>query len=216
MLRTNLATRPFYNERAVHLFLGALALVAVALMVWTATEVVALSRVHGDLTLRAEEAEELADEVLRRASGIRRDLNQDELERLAAAAAEANRLIDQRVFSWTQFFNRIERTLPAGVMLTSVRPAVRPEGVEVAMGVVARGIDDIDEFIEELERTGAFASVLSRQEEITDQGTYRAVLRGQYLPGVEEPAAEPEVDEPRAERPADPVGATPVERGAQP
>lgn len=216
MLRTNLATRPFYNERAVHLLLGALALVAVAVMVWTATEVVALSRVHGDLTLRAEEAEELADEVLRRASGIRRDLNQDELERLAAAAAEANRLIDQRVFSWTQFFNRIERTLPAGVMLTSVRPTVRPEGIEVAMGVVARGVDDIDEFIEELERTGAFASVLSRQEEITDQGTYRAVLRGQYLPGVEEPAAGPEVDEPRAQRLADPVGATPVERGAQP
>ena len=40
----------------------------------------------------------------------------------ANGAREANRLIDQRTFSWTEFFNHIEETLPPDVMLTSVRP----------------------------------------------------------------------------------------------
>ena len=44
MLRTNLSTRPFYNERAVHLVLGLVALVVLALTVVNLVSVVRLSR----------------------------------------------------------------------------------------------------------------------------------------------------------------------------
>ena len=59
-----------------------------------------------------------------RASGD--GINQDELAASwSRAAQEANALIDQRTFSWTELFNQIEATLPPDVMLTSVRPAVQ-------------------------------------------------------------------------------------------
>lgn len=196
MLRTNLATRPFYNERAAHLLLATVGAVAIATMIWSAAEVVALSRMHTQLAVRADQAEQSAAEVSARAAAIRRDLNQKELEELTAAAEEANQLIDRRVFSWTQFFNRIERTLPESVMLTSVRPDFQADDPDVIMGVMAKSVEDIDIFIEQLESTGAFADVLSREEEITDEGMYRAILRGRYLGGAADDTADTVAAEP--------------------
>ena len=66
-------------------------------------------------------------------------------------------------------------------MLTSVRPDFQAEDPDVIMGVLAKSVEDIDSFIEQLESTGAFADVLSREEEITDEGMYRAILRGRYV-----------------------------------
>jgi hypothetical protein len=196
MLRTNLATRPFYNERAAHLLLATVGAVAIATMIWSAAEVVALSGMHTQLAVRADQAEQSAAEVSARAAAIRRGLNQKEIEALTAAAEEANRLIDRRVFSWTQFFNRIERTLPESIMLTSVRPDFRADDPDVIMGVMAKSVEDIDIFIEQLESTGAFADVLSREEEITDEGMYRATLRGRYLGGAADDTADPVAAEP--------------------
>ena len=42
-------------------------------------------------------------------------------------------------------------------------------------------MDEIDAFIEALEATGAFTDVLAREQEMTDEGTYRALLVGRYL-----------------------------------
>ncbi|MCE2540343.1 MAG: hypothetical protein J4G16_08120, partial [Acidobacteria bacterium] len=53
----NLATRPFYNERAVHLVVAALGLAIVAILALEVVRFVALSRAHGELTLAAETAE---------------------------------------------------------------------------------------------------------------------------------------------------------------
>ena len=182
MLRTNLSTRPFYNERAVHFVLVILGFVAVAVMAIGAYRLVDLARANTSMTAAAARDEAEAAEVATQAAAIRRGINDDELEALAAAAQEANRLIDRRVFSWTEFFNRIERTLPANVMLTSVRPDIEADLVDVSMGVIGREVEHIDNFIEQLEATGAFAEVLAREEEITEQGMYRALLRGRYLP----------------------------------
>ena len=76
---------------------------------------------------------------------------------------------------------RIETTLPPDVMLTSVRPEVDGEYVSVAMVVLGRRIEAIDRFIEALEATGSFEELLARQEEATDDGMFRTVLRGRYL-----------------------------------
>ena len=94
---------------------------------------------------------------------------------------QANTLITQRVFSWTDFFNRIETTLPPDVMVTEVRPEIEPGAVDVAMGVLGRSLDSISRFVTSLETSGAFVGVLNRQVELTEDGMYRAVLRGRYL-----------------------------------
>jgi hypothetical protein len=198
MLRTNLATRPFYNERGVHLVLGVVAVLGLAVLgVWV-LQLVDLSRRSTDLTVRAEGAEVESADLSARTTEIQRAVSAQALEEVAAAAREANTLIDQRVFSWTNFFNRIETTLPADVMVTEVRPDLSPGLVEVTMGVVGRGLEDITEFIGALEDSGAFAEVLPRQEELTEDGMYRAVLRGRYLEALPGEFVAPEDELPGA------------------
>ena len=182
MLRTNLATRPFYNERAVHFVLGGIALAAGLVLVTSGIRFSGLFQEQATLTAVAESNEQQADEVLNQTVMLQRKTGTTELDVLAAASREANRLIDQRAFSWTDFLNRIEATLPDDVMLTSLRPDVADRVVGVQVGIISQNVDAIDRFIERLEATGAFADVLSREEEITDDDLYRAVLYGRYVP----------------------------------
>jgi hypothetical protein len=185
MLRTNLATRPFYNERAVYLGLGVLALFGLAVLASLVIRIVDLSGRNTELTARAEQAELERADLAARTAEVQGTVSSVALEEAAAAAREANTLIDQRVFSWTQFFNRIETTLPPDVMVTLVRPDIAPGSVEVTMGVVGQELDAITTFIGALEASGAFSEVLNQTAELTNEGTYQAVLRGRYLQEVD-------------------------------
>src|SRR5690242_7490002 len=184
MLRSNLSTRPFYNERAVQLVLGLVAVVVVALTAFNAIRIVALSRQNTELSALISrdrgEAERLAGEAHR----IRAGINPEELKATATAADAANRLIDQRTFSWTEFFNRIEETLPDDVMLTAVQPSFEQQRSVVQMTVLARRTEDVDEFIEKLEATGAFTEVLPSSEDRTEDGLHRVLLNGVYSAGA--------------------------------
>lgn len=185
MLRTNLSTRPFYNERAVHLVLGIAALAILALTIVNVTRVIALSRQNTELSSRMAQDEAEAERLRKEAAAIRRGIDKEELQVVAAAAREANGLIDQRTFSWTAFFNYIEETLPPDVMLVSVRPSVKDGRTVVEMTVLGRRVEDIAEFIEKLEATGAFEDVLPTQTDTTDQGLQRSMLRSIYTgPGA--------------------------------
>ncbi len=61
----------------------------------------------------------------------------------------------------------------------------------VSVTVVSRRVEDLDEFIDALEKTGAFQEVLSRQEEAQEDGTLRSIIQGYYAAGGA-PAAETE------------------------
>ena len=136
MLRTNLSTRPFYNERAVHLLIALVATIVLALTIWNVATVVRLSTHNTELAGRIGADRSEAERLGREATRIRRGIDQAELEVVVAAAREANTLIDRRTFSWTAFFNYIESTLPADVMVTSVKPSVDDQGTRVSMIVV--------------------------------------------------------------------------------
>ena len=228
MLRTNLSTRPFYNERAVYMALGVVAVVGLVVLSTGVLRILDLSRRNTELTARAERAEREGTDLAAQAAEIQRSVSSQAIDDVAAAAREANTLIDQRVFSWTDFFNRIETTLPPDVMLTEVRPDIEPGSVEVTMGVLGRRLDAISEFIRALEESGAFTEVLERQSEITEDGMYRAVLWGQYPqalpPGAADahalsPALAPDEaadDRPEADDDSEEPEAGPVDRDALP
>ena len=112
MLQINLSTRPFYNERAVHVALGAVGVLVLALTTFNVTQVITLSGRYADATTRADEAEARADDVARQALNIQRDLDRDQLEVAGVNARAANTLIDRRVFSWTEFSIGSNRRCP--------------------------------------------------------------------------------------------------------
>ena len=191
MLRTNLSTRPFYNERGFHIAVGIAAVLISALTVWNIVRVVTLSRQNTELASRVNRDEAEAQQLTKMAADIRSKINHEELQLVVESAREANGLIDQRTFSWTAFFNRLESTMPPDVMLTSVRPSVRDGVTRVTMTVLGRRAEDVDEFIEKLEAIGAFEDVVPSQQDRTEQGLYRVVIESVYT-GIEEPPTPPE------------------------
>jgi Tfp pilus assembly protein PilN len=192
MLRTNLSTRPFYNERVVHVALVVAGLVLVAVTVANVLGLVSLTRRQAEVTALVSEDGRKAEALRREATRLRATIQQDELEAVVSAAREANGLIDLRTFSWTELFNHMEQTLPPDVMLVSVQPSLVEGALTISMEIVGRSVDGIDRFMEDLEATGAFRDVLSRNEQVEEDGSYRAVLIGRYeavAPAAETPAA---------------------------
>jgi Tfp pilus assembly protein PilN len=217
VLRSNLSTRPFYNERAVHLLIGAAALVVLGLTVLNVVRVVSLSRHNTQLQERIGRERDQADRLTQQAASTRKTLNADELDLVVLAAREANTLIDQRTFSWTAFFNQIEATIPPDVMLTSVRPSIKAEETRVAMVVMGRRPDDIDEFTEKLEATGAFENVVVARQDSTEQGMYRAHIESIYVATHDEEAQpeSPPPAKPSATNPNTPPPASTPQRGGR-
>ena len=155
MLRTNLSTRPFYNVRAAHVALRAAGVILLGAMLFNVVQVVRLGMSQQSRGARAGEAEEEAARLRTDATQILAQINPQELQVVADAAREANQIIDQRAFSWTELFGRFEATLPSGVRLTAVRPRLESTGdFVVAIGVEARRAEDLDAFVEALETNG--------------------------------------------------------------
>lgn len=191
MLRTNLSTRPFYNDRAVHIAIGAAAVLVLALTAVNVFRMVTLSRQNTELSSRISVDQSDAENLTKMASDILRRVDKAELQLVVDSAREANSLIDQRTFSWTAFFNRIEATMPPDVMLSAVRPLVREGVTRVTMTVIARRAEDIDEFMEKLEATGAFEEVVPSQQDRTDEGLFRVALESIYTGASAEPEPAP-------------------------
>jgi Tfp pilus assembly protein PilN len=185
MLRTNLSTRPFYNERAVTALLLIAAVVVVVASAFNVLELVSLSRRHAQLGHEVAQAQQRAADERQQAARVRGAIDPRQLAAVESAAHEANQLIDRRTFSWTELFNRFEATLPPEVRITSVKPSLDADGrFLVLMTVAARHVGDIDGFMEALEKTGAFRGMLVREERTTDEGLIEATLEGTYLPGT--------------------------------
>ena len=183
MLRTNLSTRPFYNERGVHALLAVGAVIVLALTLFNVFEIVVLSRRQSALGSQATASETRARELRARAVQLRQGLDTKKLEAISGAAREANEIIGQRLFSWTELLNRLETTLPEEVRITSMRPRVEPDGtITVLMSVTGRRVEDINRFFENLERTGAFADMLTRDQITNEEGLLQATVEGRYIP----------------------------------
>ena len=191
MLRTNLSTRPFYNTRAVQTLLGIVAVIVIALTVFNAVQVLRLSGSQRTLGERAATAEAEAARLRTAAARLRAQINPDELATVAAAASEANGIIDRRAFSWTDLLARFEQTLPDDTRITAIQPRHEKGRIIISAIVEARQIEDLDGFIEALEKTGTFRDVLPTEYQQGDGGSYVAVIEGVYTPGERAEAAAP-------------------------
>ena len=188
MIRTNLSTRPFYNERIVHIWLMAVAVVVVAASAFNVSRVIRYSRSDTQLATQASRDEARAADLRQQAARLRASVDPKQVDFASAGARQANELIDRRTFSWTELFNRFETTLPDDVRITAVRPRIDHErGIVLTIIVTAKSVDDVNTFIENLERTGAFANVRPADDHPDDQGMMQATLEAVYVPSTGRP-----------------------------
>jgi Tfp pilus assembly protein PilN len=195
VIRNNLSTRPFYNTAAVRLWVGLAALVVIAATVFNVTQVLRYSNSNTELVTRASNDEARAAELRRNAQRLRSSVDVAQVDTVSADARQANDLIDRRTFSWTELFNRFERTLPDDVRITAVRPTVdKDRRIVLTVDVLARGVDDVNQFMENLDATNAFSDLRSRAEQTTEDGQIESALEMVYRPGQasdQQPAAAP-------------------------
>jgi Tfp pilus assembly protein PilN len=183
VIRTNLSTRPFYNERAVHAWFMAIALGIAAATVFNVSRVMRYSRSDTELALQASRDEARAADLRQQAARLRATVDPRQIEFASSEARLANDLIDRRTFSWTELFNRFEATLPDDVRITAVRPKVdRKNGNILTINVVGRTVEDVDKFMENIEATGAFSRTLSTADRINEEGLLEAIVETTYVP----------------------------------
>jgi type IV pilus assembly protein PilN len=182
MLRINLATRPFYNVRAVRAVLGIATAAVLALVLYDVAQLVNLTFTQRSLGARASDAEAQATRIRAEAERTRRQIDPEELQIVANAAREANAIIDRRAFSWTALFERFEATLPSDVRITAVQPTLNQEGItRLRIAVQARRAEDLDAFVEAMEDSRAFREALAIQDVTNDDGTIDATIETTYV-----------------------------------
>jgi hypothetical protein len=182
MLRGNLATKPFYNDRLVTLALVALTVIVVALTTFNVTRLTALSAERSELRAQMSADEAQAAQVRAGAQSVQSSVDRTALQNLAVSTRLANTLIAARTFSWTTFFGYIEDTIPYNVRLTAVSPEVEHGDVLVTLLLLGRSEQDIDTFARALEETGAFYDAEYVVADRTEEGLRRMTLRAYYLP----------------------------------
>jgi Tfp pilus assembly protein PilN len=120
------------------------------------------------------------------------------VELVSVEARKANDLIDRRTFSWTELLNQFEQTLPPDVRITAVRPRVKEDRTnQVLVNAVGRTVDDINQFMENLEETQAFAHLLVRDERVNEDGQVEVALEANYEPKPVEAAVPVTAEAPR-------------------
>lgn len=188
-LGTNLATRPFYNERAVRALLALAGLAVVGMTAFNAVELLSLTRRDRGLAAKAAAAEARTREFGGEVARLRTGIDARHVADIAAAAHEANLVIDQRAFSWTTVFNQLEAALPPTARVTAVTPDVDDDGrLTVTVVLLSRNVETIDRFLDGLEKTGSFSNLLSQQETETNEGLVKATVKGRYEPVRAAPA----------------------------
>jgi len=183
VLRTNLSTRPFYNERAVRTWLLLGTLIVVAATAFNISSVLGYSRSDTQLAVEASRDEPRAADLRQQAAKLRATVDPRQIEYASNEARQANALIDRRTFSWTELFNRFETTLPDDVRIVTVRPSLdRDRGIVLTINVVARSVEDVEKFINNLDATKVFADLLTVEDHYDDQGVLSATIETAYKP----------------------------------
>jgi len=191
VLRGNLSSRPFYNERLVTAGLALVALVAAALTAFNAYTLYSLSARRSTLRAQISRDTGQAQQIARAAETLQRTVRTDTLVQLATSTQEANALIDERTFSWTTFLGYIEKTMPNDVRLVAVGPRIERGRIKVTMNVVGKRWEDIQQFVEGLYGTGAFLDAIAKASELDEEDrSYRSEVTAFYLPPTAAPAVQ--------------------------
>jgi hypothetical protein len=180
LIRNNLASRPFYNERLVSLGLILGLVIVLALTAFNLTQILSLTAERSVFKAEQEKDDREAAAINAGADAVRRSVDQVKLSKLVRETREANELIDQRTFSWTVFFNHIEQTMPIDARLMSVEPRVERGEFLIGITVNGRTLENIEDFTDHLLATGVFYDVALTRIQGNEDSTTTATLLSKY------------------------------------
>jgi type IV pilus assembly protein PilN len=166
LFNINLSIHREMYAGALRLVLMLLSLTFIGLLAWDLQRLQDVQAMTG----RAEQALARATEqdsrvqVEGRAEGL--DLSDAALQRLPRDVAFANQLIAKRAFSWTNFLGDLEKAIPPGVSINSIR--LDPKESIIALTGSAASLKDLTTLIISLEDHAAFHDAVLLQYRVQD------------------------------------------------
>ena len=68
--------------------------------------------------------------------------------------------------------------------IAAVKPKIdKDRGFVVVVNVIAKSVDDVNTFMENLEKAGVFTGLLAREDRVNDQGLIESTIETGYTPG---------------------------------
>lgn len=99
------------------------------------------------------------------AAGI--NLSEARAKTIAHEVAVANRLLQTRAFSWTQFLNDLEETVPRNISIGSI--AIDFKEMKSTITGTAASLKDVTAFVDTLEAHSAFQNVVLAQHRLQEE-----------------------------------------------
>jgi hypothetical protein len=178
MLTVNLASEPVALLKRVRLgLIGA----AIALLISLTAMVVEGLSLRQSLEMETVRTARLSAERL----DVEKRLGQEGLVLTEANRAAidvqvkvANQMIDQRLFSWSSLFLKLERATPAGVSLASVQP--QPANASLTLKGEALTLERLTSYVGKLQEAAPFHDVFLADQTGRQDGTVSFTLHVGY------------------------------------
>lgn len=181
----NLATHPFVELRPLfaklRIAMAGLALLAVGLGIGLHVMSTRAKVDEAQMDALKQQTQALNNERMANEARMRQPQNRAVLER----SKFLNALFASKSFSWTAVMMDLERVLPAGVQVTSIEPALTPDGdVNIRMRVSGDRERTV-ELVRNLERSQRFLSPHLANETAQNQEAGKVVQAAMVPGGVE-------------------------------
>lgn len=179
----NLASRPY--EDAARFYRAWLPLLALLAVVTVALAARAFMTFRESRTAVREIAK--IDNRLAELDKLRADAERTLAEPQNAGTRDAahvlNTAFKRKSFSWTQVLSDLERIMPTGVQVISIKPQLRNgETIVSAMEVAGSNHARILELIRRMESSPQFTEAAILSEQAQDDGTLVAAIQANYVP----------------------------------
>jgi cell division protein FtsB len=166
----NLSTQPFPAYRLATIALVSILAVLVVGTIWQASGFVQYSNLARSIRPVERESRVEAEALGKRVAELETPLNRPESTAKLNEIGFLNHLILRKNLSWTKLFAVLEEIVPNNVHFTNLTPNIGANGtVTLSLGVRARSIADVTEFVKRVEKSPLFENVLVAVEEKVDE-----------------------------------------------
>jgi cell division protein FtsB len=166
----NLSTQPFPAYRLATIALVSILAVLVVVTIWQASGFVQYSNLARSIRPVERESRVEAEALGKRVAELETPLNRPESTAKLNEIGFLNHLILRKNLSWTKLFAVLEEIVPNNVHFTNLTPNIGANGtVTLSLGVRARSIADVTEFVKRVEKSPLFENIIVTVEEKVDE-----------------------------------------------
>jgi Tfp pilus assembly protein PilN len=166
----NLSTQPFPAYRLATIALICVLVALVGVSFWQVEGFIRYSKMARSIRPQEQDRRVAAEALAKRVSELESRLDRPESMAKLNEIGFLNHLIVQKNLSWTKLFGVLEELVPDNVHLTNLTPDISPNGtVMLRLGVRARSMPDIKQFLERVEQSPLFENVKVAFKEKVDQ-----------------------------------------------